>query len=314
MSNPNQDLDRPPRRLELPDLRRAVQSAPGGAQAVTTRLEEQSCTIPDGWIERLPKSRPSLPRSERAQSCEGCGGAGYYLLAVPYTHPDFGKLQRCNCESYRQQIAAHTARLGDELGALSSKTFESFQLDRPIAPTVWQGKQMSSEAQRVFMANAHKRCQAWALAPVAWLYIHGAFGAGKSHLAAAIANAQQQSGKVVRFVTVNKLLDTLRAGIDSGTSDRMISDLIACDLLILDELAGAQLAECASDWRFGRIDRLINERLEKPTIITSNLAADDLAQPGDIRAERLADRIAGAAQVVWMPIASYRRIEKAAQL
>jgi hypothetical protein len=44
----------------------------------------------------------------------------------------------------------------------------------------------------------------------------------------------------------------------------MISDLIACDLLILDELAGAQLAECASDWRFGRIERLINERLHKP--------------------------------------------------
>jgi chromosomal replication initiation ATPase DnaA len=54
------------------------------------------------------------------------------------------------------------------------------------------------------MANAHKRCKEWSIKPVAWLYIHGAFGAGKSHLAAAIANVQQQSGKVVRFVTVNQ--------------------------------------------------------------------------------------------------------------
>jgi DNA replication protein DnaC len=312
MSNPNQESENPPRRMELPDLRRAVQSAPGGAPGATTRPEEPSYTTPDGSRRSLTESRSSTTSPTR--KCEGCGGAGYYLLAVPYTHPDFGKLQKCNCESYRMQIAAHTARLGDELGALAHKTFDSFQLDRALIPTAWQGASFGVIAQRGFLGDAHRRCKEWSIKPVAWLYIHGAFGAGKSHLAAAIANAQQQAGKVVRFVTVNKLLDTLRAGIDSGTSDRMISDLIACDLLILDELAGAQLAECASDWRFGRIDRLINERLDKPTIITSNLAADDLAQPGDIRAERLADRIAGAAQVVWMPIASYRRIEKAAQV
>lgn len=47
-------------------------------------------------------------------------------------------------------------------------------------------------------------------------------------------------------------------------------------------------------------------------VITSNLAPDDLANVGDVRAERLADRIAGASQIVWMPIASYRRIGQVA--
>ncbi len=145
-----------------------------------------------------------------------------------------------------------------------------------------------------------------------WLFLHGAFGAGKSHLAAALANAALSRGQIVRFVTVNKLLDTLRAAIDRGDTEALISDLITCDLLILDELASAHLAECASDWRFGRIERLINERLNRPTVITSNLAIDDLALPGDLRAERVADRIADVSQIVWMPIASYRRIAKEA--
>ena len=244
--------------------------------------------------------------------CPGCGGAGYYLLRVPYGHPQFGKLQACDCASYQRQMAPRAARLGDELGSLRDKTFDSFRLDRPIAPTSWQGAPMSVAAQQNFLRSAHKRCVQWSAAPRGWLFLHGAFGAGKSHLAAAIANDQLARGKIVRFVTVNKLLDTLRAAIDRGDTESLIADLIACDVLILDELAASHLAECASDWRFGRIERLVNERLSAPTIITSNLAIDDLALPGDLRAERVADRIAEASQIVWMPIASYRRIDKEA--
>jgi DNA replication protein DnaC len=242
------------------------------------------------------------------KTCSGCGGVGYYLLRVPYGHPEFSKLQTCDCAAYAQRLAPRAARLGDELGSLKDKTFASFDLARPISPSKWLGEIISVATQRGFLGDALRRCEAWAENPRGWLYLHGAFGAGKSHLAAAIANEQQRAGAIVRFVTVNKLLDCLRAGIDDGTTDRLLSDLIACDCLILDELAQSHLAECASDWRFGRIERLINERLDKPTVITSNLAPDDLALPGDLRAERLADRIQGASQIVWMPLASYRRI------
>lgn len=245
-------------------------------------------------------------------NCPNCNGAGYYLLKVPYGHPQWAQLQTCNCPSYQQQLAPRAARLGDELGILAHKTFASFRLDRPIVPTTWQGAPMSVPAQQNFLTSAHRRCEAWADDPRGWLYIHGAFGAGKSHLAAAIANAQQAAGAIVRFVTVGKLLDMLTSAVRDGSTDTLLADLIESDCLILDELSAAHLSEAASDWRFGRIERLINERLSKPTVITSNLAADDLALPGDLRAERVADRIAEVSQIVWMPIASYRRIGKEA--
>jgi DNA replication protein DnaC len=289
---------------------RSIVRAPAGAQAVTMPQEAPICAIQAGRSARSPESTQSMEQ----RICNVCAGAGWYVLAVPYGHAQFAQLQRCDCAAYHAQIADRGARLQDELGSLADKTFDRFDLARQLQPAKWQGNTIEVATQRGFMRDAHRRCSSWALQPRGWLFIHGAFGAGKSHLAAAIANAQQAAGKVVRFVTVNKLLDTLRSGIDNGTTDRMIADLIACDLLILDELSAAQLAESASDWRFGRIERLINERLTKPTVITSNLAPDDLAQPGDMRAERIADRIAGAAQIVWMPLASYRRLQQQATL
>lgn len=297
-NNPPDPTMRPISASDMPRLK-------SGRAARTIRPAVPNSATPDGKSDSSPK-----PSAANFRDCPGCGGAGWYLLTVPYLHPQFGKLQPCDCASYAQQRAPSATRLGDELGSLADKTFASFDLARPITPTIWQGAPMSAAAQLQFMASAHRRCEAWADDPSGWLFLHGAFGAGKSHLAAAIANEQQQAGAVVRFVTVNKLLDTLTAALRDHTSDSLIADLIACDMLILDELAGAHLAECASDWRFGRIERLINERLDRPTVITSNLAPDDLAQPGDLRAERLADRIAGVSQIVWMPIASYRRLPR----
>src|SRR4051794_31362026 len=64
----------------------------------------------------------------------GCDGSGYYLLAVPFGHPQFGRLQRCICgvaaDTSRQDAGARR-RLQDELGALIACTFESFDTHRP---------------------------------------------------------------------------------------------------------------------------------------------------------------------------------------
>lgn len=300
LSDPNDPTMRPISAEDLASAR-AVPTIPPAAR---------SYTIPAGNKKNSTESRSSI--TSTPPRCEGCGDAGWYLLSVPYLHPQFGKLQKCDCESYQRQIAPRAERLGDELCSLAHKTFASFDLARPLVATDWQGAPFSVVTQRGFLGDALRRCEAWSVEPRGWLFVHGAFGAGKSHLAAAIANAQQAAGAVVRFVTVNKLLDTLTAALRDHTSDDLIADLIDCDVLILDELAGTHLAECASDWRFGRLERIVNERLEKPTVITSNLAPDDLALPGDVRAERLADRIAGVSQIVWMPIASYRRIGQVA--
>ena len=43
-----------------------------------------------------------------------------------------------------------------------------------------------------------------------WLFLHGRYGYGKTHLAAAIANVAVENGTQTLFITVPDLLDTLR--------------------------------------------------------------------------------------------------------
>jgi DNA replication protein DnaC len=184
-SNPPDPFNPTLRRIGPADLPKEATTAPA----------DRTSKIPAGVSDSSPKPRPA--------SCPRCQDSGYYTLPVAYGHPDFCKLQSCNCAAYQQQLAPRAARLGDELGSLADKTFDRFDLTRPIVPTVWQGAAMSEVAQRNFLRAAHKRCQAWSAAPRGWLFLHGAFGAGKSHLAAAIANdSRWHRRKIVRFVTV----------------------------------------------------------------------------------------------------------------
>jgi len=223
--------------------------------------------------------------------------------------------------------ARATRRLGDELGDLAHCTFANFDLSRPLA-TIYQLDDghyyqnltrvpieqraeatkyaISPAMQETCLHNAYDDARAYVASPSGWLCFHGAYGAGKSHLAAAIAHTRVQSGWAVRYRSVPGMLDALKAGFKDQSSDAIFDDLLSCDLLILDDLGAQHL----TGWAYERLFRVLNERLDKPTIITANAHPDDLGDPADLDAARLADRIAQAARMIWMPISSYRRIGK----
>lgn len=288
-------------------------------------------TTPTATPSTLPSS-PSgntRPQSAAAATECRCDGGGWYTLPVPFGHADFGRLIRCVCgmaDDTRRRDAAARARLQDELGALSDKTFESFDCDRPLVPIYQldgryyrdlrhvpferraEAKIISAPIQETALRTAYADCQAWAERPHGWLCLHGAYGAGKSHLAASIAHVLVASHWSVRYRSVPGMLDAIKAGFKDGTADQVFADVLAADLLILDDLGAQHL----SGWSYERLFRLLNERQDKATIITMNAHPDDLADPADIDAMRLTDRIAQAARKVWLPISSYRRLGKEA--
>lgn len=282
------------------------------------------------WAHTIPSATPSTNGSSPRPSaplrpvspCD-CDGSGYYLLTVPVGHPEFGKLQRCACGRKADSVRA-AARLGDELGDLAHCTFDAFDLSRPLAP-IWtlanryyrsldplppadrhQAECLTEAIQRPLLAAAYDRAWAYAICPRGWLCLHGAYGGGKSHLAAAIAHHLVAQGWSVRYRSVPGMLDAIKAGFKDGSSDAVFDDLLMCDLLVLDDLG----AQHISGYNYERLFRLINERLHKPTVITTNVHPDDLGDSNDIDAARLASRIAGAAQSIWLPISDYRRLAK----
>jgi DNA replication protein DnaC len=135
--------------------------------------------------------------------------------------------------------------------------------------------------------------------PTGWLYLCGPCGAGKSHLAAAIANTMAANGRSVTYASVPDLLRFIRRGFGGGAADERLDTLMQIDVLILDDLGAEYLTAWASEQLFV----LLNARYlaDRATVLTSNDRPEALPP-------RLHSRIAEQAQIIWMPISDYRQL------
>jgi DNA replication protein DnaC len=163
------------------------------------------------------------------------------------------------------------------------------------------------------MENAYRQALAFAETPDGWLLLMGPHGAGKTHLAASIANYRRARGDTPTFIVVPDLLDYLRRGFasDEGRSaSAAFDEMKLAPLLILDDLD----TQTGIAWVRDRLFQLLNYRhtARLPTVITTALSLDDL---GERLASRLVDHAVCTAIVLGQPTrheapASRRRAPK----
>jgi DNA replication protein DnaC len=153
------------------------------------------------------------------------------------------------------------------LSLMHSMTFARFHLrvDEPLAAE-----------ERESLRRALEFCQAYAEQPEDWLVITGVYGCGKTHLAAAIANARVSRGYPALFVVVPDLLDHLRTTFGPNSQVRFDKrfDLVrTAPLLVLDDLG----TESATPWAQEKLYQLINYRYNArlPTVITTAKNSED---------------------------------------
>ncbi len=202
--------------------------------------------------------------------CPICGGLGYIRYDVPEDHPHFGRVFDCECRRARveAQRQAYLRRMGG-LESLADKTLDSFNPDLPGLP----------EQQRASLRRVYERVAAYAENPQGWLILTGGYGCGKTHLAAAIANARIEAGEPVLFVTAPDLLDHLRAAFNpavaqSESYDARFREVRDTPLLILDDLG----IESPTPWAVEKLYQILNHRYNArlPTVITTNHNLDEL--------------------------------------
>lgn len=158
---------------------------------------------------------------------------------------------------------------------LRSMTFESFETkDMSLPP----------EARRT-LENAYRQAMAYAEDPRDWLVLYGVSGSGKTHLAAAIANACRRSGRQVLFQVVPDLLDHLRSSFrpDSPVAyDELFERVRNAPLIVLDDFG----AHSSSPWAQEKLYQILNHRYNSrlPTVIT-------MSEPIDSLDERLQTRL-----------------------
>ena len=190
---------------------------------------------------------------------------------VPLGHPDFGRLEPCVCRSGEvAQNARQRLYEMSNLDRLSHLTFENFKTSgNPKAEFVTPQEVAS-------LQNAQDVSEEFSNTMQGWLLLEGAYGCGKTHLAAAIANAAVQRGIPTLFITVPDLLDSLRFayGNPETTFEARFEEIRNADLLVMDDFG----TQNATGWAQEKLFQIINYRYinNLPTVITTNLILDEI--------------------------------------
>jgi len=174
--------------------------------------------------------------------------------------PAFGKAVECVCT--RAELPAdRTARLlkYSNLGPLTRLTFQNLS---PLGRS-------PAEANQAQFARAVEAAQAFAQHPEGWLVLAGSSGAGKTHLAAAIANQILEHGDPALLVVVPDLLDHLRATFNPAAAvsyDDLFEQVREAPVLVLDDLG----SHSSTPWAEEKLFQLLNHRYhaQLPTVVT----------------------------------------------
>ena len=162
------------------------------------RAVEDTLTTSSNELQPLESARKPHVPGPGLPDCPYCRGLGYIAQDVASDDPNFGRLLPCSCRMEEISEAQNRSRRQlSSLGPLATKTFDKF---------LPQGH-ATDERQRDSLQRAYAQTRKFAEDPQGWILLHGNYGCGKTHLAAAIANHCLDLGIHVIFVNTPDLLD-----------------------------------------------------------------------------------------------------------
>ena len=198
---------------------------------------------------------------------------------------------------FRHPAPTDLQKLQINLADYEEMQFETFDVHDYTLPAERKNLEKVLNAARSYAEN-----------PDGWFILHGEYGTGKTHLAAAIALYRKLYLKEeVMFLTVPDLLDYLRVAYDPATKatlDERLQTVRNVPLLVLDDLG----TENATPWAKEKLFQILDYRYlsRRPTVITSS------RKPQELDA-RIASRLMDTRRCAWfgLEVRSYSsRINK----
>lgn len=253
----------------IPEVTRAILA--GNSEAEIDRIRRNNLRLQEEMAALLHKAGYAQDNFEPQYTCPRCEDTGYADGRI--------------CDCYRLLLKEEACRRLSGLSPMKLTDFDDMQLGY-YDDRVDERLGVSAREQ---MQGIITYCREYAAAftPNAQsLLLQGATGTGKTHLSLAIAKAVTEQGHGVVYSSIQPLLRKLESehfGRAEGDSEEQ---LIACDLLVLDDLG----MEFDSPFYRACLYNIINGRLleGKPTIISTNLSFSAIAQRyGDQIASRI---------------------------
>ena len=203
-----------------------------------------------------------ISNRERVAVCLVCDDMGFVRVTNNIEDSRFGQSYPCSCT-----ITARHERAGKQLlnqsglGSLRRLNFENL---------ISHGRTQDAKNRDQYEL-AVKEAKKYANEPNKWLTIIGEHGSGKTHIAAAIANASLSLGRPTLFFSIPDLMEHLRReslGRDFPESETMTVDRIFnIPLLIIDDCH----SKINTTWAQEKFNQLLNHRwnAQLPTVFTT---------------------------------------------
>jgi len=199
---------------------------------------------------------------EEVDICLVCDGMGFVRVTNDIEDSRFGQSHPCSCT-----IAARSEKTSKQLlkqsglGSLRRLSFENL---------ISHGRAQDARNRGQYelaIAEAKK----YASNPNKWLTILGEHGSGKTHLAAAIANASLALGRPTLFFSIPDLMEHFRKeslGRDFSESETMtVTRIFDIPLLLIDDCH----SKINTIWAQEKFNQLLNHRwnAQLPTVFTA---------------------------------------------
>ena len=234
---------------------------------------------------------------------EGMAHCGVCREAKEYRLPN-GRYVPALCLCGRKRRAAEEIqrREAEEMQRVTELARYSIMDDRLRAATfdaatIRDDGKRPFEIARRYVANFDKVS---ASPDLNGLLLYGPTGTGKSYLAACVANALMARRVPVLMTSIIRL-----TGIGADDLAETLRQMKRAQLLILDDLG----AERGTDFKLEQVYNIIDDRANsnRPMLVTTNLTMDDMKNAGDMRYNRIWERVRSMCYPVRMDGESWRR-------
>ena len=215
------------------------------------------CDLSDASVDNLKENGFSKKDLEMEYFCPVCKDTGFIN----------GK----TCQCMKEEITRQRQKFLTVLSPAPQADFSGFKLDYYSK----KAKELSNGTMIVpynHMKRIYEYCVAYAQhfsTDNKSLLMLGSAGLGKTHLACSIANEVMSHGYTVMYSSSQSLFSKIEQA--RFTDEDVISDILNCDLFILDDLG----AESITNYSLSVLYNIVNTRMisGKPCIYTSNITS-----------------------------------------
>ncbi len=208
---------------------------------------------------------------------------------------DTGFIKGKACQCLKEEITRQRQKFLTVLSPAPQASFETFNLDMypKTAKELSNGTMVVPYSQ---MKQIYEYCVSYAenfSQKNKSILMLGSAGLGKTHLACSIANVVMSYGYTVMYSSAQSLFSKIEQS--RYTDEDVVSDIIHCDLFILDDLG----AESLTNYSLSVLYNIVNTRMieGKPCIYTSNITSQNALQKK--YGEKISSRLLGSCDTLF---------------